>query len=413
MVACLGAFVVESVLVDLVNLSKQTLYQVLGKIVTAGSSLLILGIIARGYGQSGVGSFGLSLTYLSLFYLVVDFGINAHFLKTFQGLEKSQQALEFRKLLGSRLVWSAVVAVGAVLVLPILPFNDTFFYSSILFGFLAIICSGVVASANLIFQSYSRYDLSVTAISLGTIFSLILIYFFTKLGLAVPFLVLGYFLGWLVMAVLAVFFVRFLVGSVSPIFDLGFTRNLVFGSWPIALTLALNVVYFRLDVFMLSSFRPISELGIYNVAYQVFQSSIVLATFIMNAYYPKMQASLRENIKILAILLGLSLVGLSAIYVLAPYIVLSLTGGGFPGSGSALRVLSLGLPAFFVSSLLMWLLIAKKYYKRMLVVYLLGLVFNFIANYMYIPQYGYIAASWTTVISEYIIVGLSLLAILI
>ncbi len=409
----MGSFVVKSLYVNLTNLSKQTIYQVFGKAITAGSSILILGIIARAYGSSGVGSFGLSLTYLSIFYLVVDFGINAHFLKSFQALEKDKKELEFRKLLGSRLGWSVIVTAIAVSILPVLPFGDGLFYSSVLFGFLAIICSGVVASANLIFQSFSRYDLSVGATSLGAILSLALIFLFTKLGLPIPFLVLGYFLGWLVMAILAIFFVRFLMRSVSPVFDLSFTRRLVLGSWPIALTLVLNVVYFRIDAFMISSFRGVSELGIYNVAYQVFQSSIVLATFIMNAYYPHMSNSLRQNTKILILLFGLSVLGLSLTYALAPYIVLIIAGQGFAGSVNSLQILSLGLPAYFVSSLLMWLLIAKKYYKRMLAVYLLGLLLNFTANYLYIPQFGYVAASWTSVVSEYIIVGLSFIAILI
>lgn len=62
---------------------KQTSWQILGKVVTSVSTFVILGMVARNYGKEGTGVFTLALTYLAVFYVLSDFGFNAHVLKKF------------------------------------------------------------------------------------------------------------------------------------------------------------------------------------------------------------------------------------------------------------------------------------------------------------------------------------------
>lgn len=51
----------------------------------------------------------------------------------------------------------------------------------------------------------------------------------------------------------------------------------------------------------------------------------------------------------------------------------------------------------------MWVLVATGRYKSMFLLYTFGLILNLILNFVYIPKYSFIAASWITVISEYFI----------
>lgn len=110
--------------------------------------------------------------------------------------------------------------------------------------------------------------------------------------------------------------------------------------------------------------------------------------------------------------LGLSFVGTILTLVLSPFVVGIFIGGGFSESARALRILSFGFPAYFLSSLFMWILITKGSYKRMFLLYTLGLILNLILNFIYIPQYSYIAASWITVISEYAILIMQIMVFL-
>ncbi|MDO8573201.1 MAG: flippase [Candidatus Daviesbacteria bacterium] len=380
---------------------KQTSWQVAGKVVTSASTFIILGLVARNYGKEGTGIFTLALTYLAMFYMLADFGFNAHVLK--------KGDIEWNKLLGARIIWSGVLVVLALGLLPFLPFKTPLFSNAVLFGVLAIFGSSVFTTCNLIFQKKLRYDLSVLASSIGTIISLLIFVGFVSFKFPVSSLLFAHFIGWIIIAFFALILVRKFLRNVFPLYDIRYTLYLFKDSWPIAATLALNVIYFRADSFMIAYFKNTADVGIYNIAYSIFQTALVLPTFIMNAYYPLMLKSLKK-IKLIGLsLLGLAFIGTIFTIIFAPFVIKILTGGGFEGSVASLQILSLGFPAYFLSALLMWLLITKGKYKQMFAIYAFGLLVNIILNFIYIPQSSFIAASWTTVISEYLILILQIL----
>lgn len=384
------------------KISQQTLWQILGKIASSVSTFIILGLVTRNYGKEGTGVFTLALTYLAVFYMLSDFGFNAHVLKKVTG-NRLQVAGEWNKLLGTRILWSVVLIILAVGLLPFLPFASVSFSRAVEFGALAIIGSAIFVTCNLIFQSKLRYDLSVIASGVGALISLLFFWFLTTLHYPVSNLLIAHLISWIIISLVSLLLIKKYFQNIQPLFDVRYIKTLFRDSWPIAATLALNVVYFRADSFMIAYFKNNSDVGIYNVAYSVFQSALVLPTFIMNAYYPLMLESLGKVKQVALGLLGLSAAGTFATLLLAPLLVEILTGGGFEGSSQSLKILSLGFPAYFLSSLLMWFLIAKGKYRSMFLVYTSGLVLNLILNFLFIPQYSFIAASWTTVISEYAI----------
>ena len=381
---------------------QQTFWQVLGKVVTSISTFIILGLVARNYGENGTGVFTLALTYLAIFYLLADFGFNAHVLRKIKN-QKSKIKIEWNNLLGTRILWSLGLVTLAVGSLPFWPFSSAEFSKAVLLGSLAIVGSGIFVTCNLIFQSKLRYDLSVLSSSFGTIVSLAIFAFLSFYKYPIPFLLLAHLLGWIMIATAALVLIKKFSSKIAPLFSMQYTKDLFKDSWPIAATLALNVVYFRADAFLIAYFKSSADVGIYNIAYSVFQSALVLSTFIMNAYYPMMLKSLDGIRRVGLGLLGLSVVGLLLTQVLAPLIIKILTGSGFVGSTTSLQILSLGFPAYFLSSLLMWFMIIKGKYKQTLFLYTSGLVVNLILNFIYIPQHSFVAASWTTVISEYFI----------
>lgn len=396
---------------SLLKISQQTTWQILGKAVTSLSTFIILGLVARNYGEEGTGVFTLALTYLAIFYLLSDFGFNAHVLRKLK-TQSSKLKNEWQRLLGARIVWAAILVVLAIGTLPFWPFTTSDFAQAVLFGSLAIVASAVFVTCNLMFQSKLRYDLSVIASSSGTVFGLLVFIYLAGLKYPVPALLLAHLLGWITIALVAVVLVRKFWQVFSPIYDKRYTINLFQTSWPIAATLALNVIYFRADAFMIAYFRSSAEVGIYNVAYSVFQTALVLPTFIMNAYYPMMLKSFKGISLVAWGLLVVASFGTILTITLAPPIIRILTGGGFVGATSSLQILSLGFPAYFLSALLMWIMVTQGRYKLMLVIYAFGMVINLTLNFIYIPQYSFIAASYITVISEYLILAMQAVLLL-
>lgn len=394
-----------------IKIFQQTSWQILGKVVTSLSTFIILGLVARNYGTGGTGVFTLALTYLSIFYILADFGFNAHVLKKVQSSEFVVRS-EWRKLLGTRIVWSGLLVIVAVGLLPFWPFSTPVFMEAVIFGSLAIVASSVFVTCNLIFQGKLRYDLSVMASGLGTVVGLAVFVAVSTQKFSVSFLLFAHLTGWIAIVIIALLLVKKFFRQIFPTFNLTYSKNLFRKTWPIAATLSLNVLYFRADSFIIAYFKPISDVGVYNVAYSVFQSALVLPTFIMNAYYPLMLKTFHGIKWMLLGLLGLSLFATAATLFFAPVVIQILTGGGFTGSTSSLQILSLGFPAYFVSALLMWILVATGRYKSMLLLYTLGLILNLILNYIFIPTYSFIAASWITVISEYFILGMQVVVLM-
>lgn len=388
---------------NLIKISQQTSWQILGKVVTSVSTFIILAIVARNYQESGTGTFTLALTYLTMFFLIADFGFNAHVLR--------KARIKWQKLLGTRLLWSLVLVILAIVPLPFLPFATASFSTAVLFGSIAILGSGIFITCNLIFQQKLRYDLSVAASGIGTLVYLFLVLLLSQNKMPLQYLVGSFAAGWIIIATLSLLLVNRFIRGLLPIFDFNFIKSLVKESWPIAATLALNVIYFRADVFILATFKTSVEVGIYNVSYSIFQSTLVLPTFIMNAYYPMMLKSFKGIRLIGLTLFLLASLGTVLTLMLSPVITRLLTGGGFLGSAQSLQILSLGYPAYFLSALLMWVLIRRGKYKTLLVIYTFGFIINLILNLTFIPQYSFYAASTTTVISEYLILVLLIVSL--
>jgi len=101
----------------------------------------------------------------------------------------------------------------------------------------------------------------------------------------------------------------------------------------------------------------------------------------------------------------MSLVSLSFMWFAAP--LLSFVKSDFTASIGALRVLSLGLPFFFVTSATMWALIALKKQSALAVIYGVSMIVNVVGNILLVPTYGFMAAAWLTVISEGLVLILS------
>ncbi len=230
--------------------SKQTLWQLIGKAVTSLSTLVILGLVSRHYGASGTGVFTMALTYLGFFYLACDFGLNAYMLPE---LLKQDRENVWRKLFGMRLLLSLVLVVLAVAILPFIPFHSDVFNKAVLFGVLAIIGNGLFVTSNALFQSRLRYDLSIIAQSLDAVPTVLFIFLLVSLNVSVSTRLLVHMLFWVLTGVLSLFFARRFIRVLSPIFDFEFIWDVLKNAWPISLTLVLNVVYFRMDSFILTA----------------------------------------------------------------------------------------------------------------------------------------------------------------
>lgn len=387
-----------------------TVSQLTGKIIGAGTTLVISIFLAKKFGVAGYGDFVKVTTYIAFFFLLADFGLNAVYLQK----QKSPDALP--ALFGIRIISAIFLMFLALAILSFLPRGDTQGYTGIVrLGIIlfspAIFFQACITTANAVFQKHLRYDLAAVALGVGSILSVAVLYLLLRVpSSAVTVGSLTLIAGSLSTCLVALFFAKrlekFFRLSLSPA-SMG---TLFIAAVPLGLTLLFNLVYGHVDSIILTLTRTTTEVGVYGLAYKVFEIALVFPTFFLNAVYPVMLKEISDEREVISEKF-ISIVKKSFIFLLLISCLLSLIlwftapflttiQPGFAASIPALRVLSLSLPFFFVSSLSMWALIAIG--KQMLLVFIYGgaMIVAIILNAWLIPIFGYMAAAWITVISE-------------
>lgn len=394
-----------------ISVATNTFAQILGKVATAGTTLLITILIARAFGAQGYGDFTKITTFIAFFFLFADFGLNAIYLQH----DKDQ---DWNVLLGVRLVGSIFLMFLAIAVLSFLPQSTTDGFTGLVrLGIIlyspAIVFQALLTTANAYFQKKLRYSFSTIAILAGSVVSLIFIWI--AAGVFTPAAgtigsVVALSIGSVVTAAIAFYFVRRLKQSLSPFFNWPMARALLCSAIPLGATIIFNVVYFRIDSLIMTLTRTTAEVGIYGLAYKFFELPLVIPTFFMNSIFALMVQNanqIRMFKKSFWILLPSSLVITIALWAAAP--LLALIKQDFFASAPVLRVLSLGLPFFFLTSLTMWTIIALKKQTTLLFIYGGSMMLTIIADVVFIPTHGMMAAAWITVISEAMVLAVSFL----
>lgn len=394
------------------TIAGNTIVQLVGKFITAGITFLITLVIAYYYGAFGYGEFTKMMAFVSLFYLIADFGLNAVWLKERGG----DHHMPFAVLLLTRLIWSGALVLVALVVLVFLPFDPVSgdgFNSLVKMGSIlllpTIVTQALFVSYNALFQKALRYDRSVLASGIGSVVTIALVYLASRARLPVSVLVVSYTVGGIVLALAGgILAKRF--GDHAHLF----TKQVRSGSWrlltlslPLGISLVMSLIHFKADIVILTLYRTTIEVGTYGLATKFFEFMLTIPIFYMNAVYPLLLNSKFEtrNSKLrmhsMYILLGLSLVFMIGGFFLAPYI--TLIKDEFAESVVSLRLLLISLPLFFISALYMWIVIATGARWVLVWIYGASMIVNIGLNLIFIPRYGAPAAAITTGVSEAVI----------
>ncbi len=406
-----------------------TISQLVGRAVSAACVFIMSVIIARRFGPEGYGDFVKITTYVGFFYLLADFGINAVYLQRVVASRQSMNARDpaWQLLFGLRLILSSLLILAALLILVLFPVGFGQGYTPLVrlgIQILApvILFQAITTTTNALFQRMLRYDLATIAQNAGSVVMVIvavaLIYVAPASG---PLLgVAAVFLGSITTSLVALSYVKKQIESVRPVFPKRDIVRLFVDAVPLGLALVFNLIYFHADSVILTVYRSTREVGIYGLAYKVFELPLVVPIFFMNSVYPMLLTSMRQGAKNRAhpttqVVFGKSLlfllassVGIGAgLWFTAP--LLSVIRPDFSESVAPLRVLLLGLPIFFVSALYMWFIIAEKRQGVLIVIHGIAMLGNILANAVFVPAHGYFASAWITTASEAFVLIVSVL----
>lgn len=390
------------------TIGKNTLVQVIGKIINVFVSLITVAILTRYLGLGGYGNFTLIFAYAGFFSALTDFGLSVVFIR-----EASDTVFE-KKLLQSTFFWLKLIFVILTIFLgicfiPFLPY--TYLVKiGIMIGLLAVSIGSFQGFSTTLLQAKVRLDI-VTLIDivtkLVTIFLIILFIFFHASFLVI---ILSILIGNSVGLFVSFFFIREFIKFPLE-FNPSIARKLFILSLPIGFSSFIALLYFKIDTFLLSLFKSSAQVGIYSFAYKMLENLLLLWGFYMASVFPlltklksiddrKFNYLLRSTF-IIAICSSVLLLGLS--YILAPVMIYFLGGIQFNSSLPAFRILIFALPFLFINNCFYYYFLIKNSFTLFIICMSIVFVLNLVLNLLTIPHYGYIGASVITVISEIVL----------
>jgi len=379
--------------------------------------MLAVVIITRSYGREGYGAFSLMQTFPALFFVIVDFGINA-----IAARELSKDWSKANKYLGNilliRLIFSLLIILLITFGLSFFPYSQEL-KAGIRLGLFILITQALFTTTNIFFQVKLKYDFSTISYTIGYLVILSLVLILSYLKANIMWVNFSYVVGGTMAFLMCLFFINKL--GVKPDFtiDKDLWKYLISSALPLGIMFCFSQASFKQDSLMVSAMKLPQSYGlnntesvaVYALAYKIFEVFLVIPTFFMNSAYPilvrhmvegkeKLKDTFSKVIKFL-LLSGL-FVGILGLLI-APIGIRILGGEGFNQSVLALRILSLGLFIFYLTQPISWLIVTLGYQSRLPFIYFLSAVFNVITNFIFIPKYSFYAASVTTILTEFVI----------
>jgi len=399
------------------KIASNTIYQIIGKVVSLSITVLATVIITRAYGREGYGAFSLMQSWPALFFVIVDFGINAIVTR-----ELSKDWTNARKYLGNILIIRVLFSIFLILFISVIlnffPYSHEL-KSGIRLGLFLLLTQALYSTTNIFFQVKLRYDYSTIAYSVGYLVILGLVVALSYFKIGVIWVNFSYVVGGLVTFLISFLFVKQLGVTPDFTFDISLWKYLIISALPIGIMFCFSQVSFKQDSLMISAmklpasygFNNTESVALYALPYKIFDVMLVVPTFFMNAAYPIMVKHMlegKEKLKytfsriIYFLLLTGLLVGVIGV-ILSPLAINTVGGSEFAQSILVLKILAGGIFVFYLTQPIAWLIVTLDRQRRLPLIYFFSAVFNFVTNLIYIPKYSFYAAATTTIVTEFVI----------
>ena len=383
---------------------KNTAYQIFGKIIISGLGVVATAFLSRFLGTNLYGEYSITLSYVGFVAIFADLGLSSLLVREVAAGRANHEY--FKHIFGLRAFSAFAVLLLGVILVFFFPYNNLVKLGVIIASlgtFLSLLSSviwsyfqGKVEFQNVVYSQIAN-SVAVVVLTIAGVY----------LKLPMIFFVVVFLLGNLVS-----FSVSLDLAKIK-IFFMSVSRkvyaDIIKESWSFGVGAIITVAYFKIDSIILSLFyNPAStpDVGIYAIAYKIFEVIVVFGGTFTAAMYPYFSKKISDKDfsasfrKFFLYTLVISVLGGLFLLVFSKPLVLLLGGGSYINASNSLIILSAAAVATILAGF--FLNIAVSVGKQVLVAKyaLAALVINVILNFIFIPRYSYIAASWITVITQ-------------
>ena len=196
--------------------------------------------------------------------------------------------------------------------------------------------------------------------------------------------------------------------------DWDLQRRMLRAGFPLMLIHLLQTVFISIDSYLLRVLLPNGQevAGWYSSAYKWFNALQIVPSFFTLALFPIISRRITESLDAarqmygmsLKLMLLLALPVAAVTHYLAVPLVQIVAGEEFlPAGAIALQIVIWSIPLGWLNSVTNYVLISLGLESKQPRAFTVAVLFNIIANLIFIPRYSYVAAGVTTILSELVL----------
>jgi len=381
-----------------------------GKIVSTVIGIVIVGLMTRLLGQEGFGAYSTANAFLQIFALLLDLGLNVT-LVALLGEHAGDEAYEKRCVSAFFTLRLLTGFIVLVIIAPAIAWASPY-PITIKLAIFALIASFFFPSLGQIItgvqQRHLKMHLAAVGEILGRFVLLIGLLFARRLGWGLVPIV-----SFVSLASIAnfvwIFFTTRRFAAFDWNWDPTFWKSALHRSWPVGVTIAFGLIYFKADTLILSLVRSQAEVGIYGAAYRVLEILItvpfmfagILLPILAKTWATKNHAYfsllIARAIDVMMIFVIPLIVGT---WILGKKIMIIVAGKNFALSGDVMKILIIAVGMIYLNTIFSHAVIALNVQRKMIPIYIVVALVTLVGYLLFIPTYGLWAAAWLTVFSE-------------
>ncbi len=389
------------------RLTRNTALLIFSNVGSAAFSLLLTVIIARGYGDQGLGIYALAAAWIHPISLIAEFGIGTLITRDLAREPDSapmllSAAVRARLMIGGAMF--ALVLIGA----PLLS-DDARVITAVRISAPMILILPFFSLFTAIFRARQRMQaipiLNISMIALQVIFTLFVI---AVGGGLVGVLVANVISSAVQLAAAyAVYRRRFAVKLQRLLPDQG-VLHLISRAWHFAWAAVFFALQVRMSTILLEAFASTADVGLFYAASRFIEAARLIPNAFFGALLPMLSALTHDPLRLATmfrrVLIGLGTFGgiaAAALMLFAPLLINVLFGDGFSGAILPLQVLAWALVGGLLrgGETLFWYAQGRE--RTVNTINAAVLPAQFALSLALIPAYGALGAAWVQVIIEW------------
>jgi len=375
--------------------------------------LLLLIYAARILGAEEYGKFTFALSFVSLFVSFCSFGLPSIIVREFsQNKEKKESFYSVISLQMLLTFLAFIIILGSSFFIT----QEFYIQKIILTLALFSLINNFIAVFQAFFEAHQKMEYEAWVL----ILQYLLMFF---LGFCVLFwapsaenLGYAYFYSALIALIFVLFFFNFKIFSLNVKWNFFVWRRFLSMSWPLALSGFLGSIYAYSDSVIMGHLGMLTETGWYNAASKIILASLVPMGLISGSFYPalsrysydsreKFQKIWSYQLEIMILLATPLMVGG---IILASKIINSFYPADFSPSILTFQILILMAGISFIYRPFYDAMIALNHQAKIFWIALAGALVNIVLNLILIPKFSLYGAAFATVIAYLVILLISI-----